>query len=332
VVPDWVFDWCWYMARDRQFEALVRVLDLEYLLTDPAYADRYERRGQLHPLFEGIFETQPSAEWLRRLDEAGVPCGPMLYGPELFTDPQVAENGLATIVEDPTAGRVHVLGSPIKLMDTPAAPGQHVPALDEHKGTSWAPRSAKTAVARPSNDGPLAGAKVLDLAIMYAGPGTTAYLGDMGADVIKVEAPNLDDSRRLQSTKFLGPNSRAFMTLNRNKRGIVVDLRQPDGQDVLHRLVRDADVLLHNYRAGVSERLGVDYPTLSKINPRLVYAWVTGFGPTMFTGPCTGASSKRNIASIMSSSAIQHARRWADGFVGTNIESRCSPCSEPYSK
>jgi len=154
---------------------------------------------------------------------------------------------------------------------------------------------------------PLEGVRVLDLAIMFAGPGAAMYLGDMGAEVIKVEQHKGDDSR-LNTTAFLGQHSRGFMVLNRNKRGIVLDLQRPEGQEALHRLVQTADVLIHNYRPGVAERLGADYATLSRLNPRLVYVWASAFGST---GPLASVGAYDNVT--VGYSGIAHARIERDG-------------------
>jgi len=154
---------------------------------------------------------------------------------------------------------------------------------------------------------PLEGVRVLDLAIMFAGPGAAMYLGDMGAEVIKVEQHKGDDSR-LNTTPFLGEQSRGFMVLNRNKRGIVIDLQASEGQEVLHRLVRSADVLIHNYRPGVAERLGADYATLSGLNPRLIYVWASAFGST---GPLASVGAYDNVT--VGYSGIAHARIDRDG-------------------
>ena len=128
--------------------------------------------------------------------------------------------------------------------------------------------------------GPLAGLKVLDLTIAMAGPMCSQRLGEMGADVIKVEAPGGGDFARHAPmagvTKF--GDAICYLTLNRNKRSLVLDLKSDEGRAVLHRLVEDADVLVQNYRPRVATKLGVDYATPSAINPRLVYGSVNGYG------------------------------------------------------
>ena len=126
--------------------------------------------------------------------------------------------------------------------------------------------------------GPLAGVRVLDLSAYIAGPYGCALLADQGADVIKIEPPVGDNLRKYPST--LADESRAFLGVNRSKRGLVLDLKKPEDLQVLMDLVRQADVLVHNFRPSVPPRLGIDYHSLSAINPRLVYCAVTGYGET----------------------------------------------------
>ena len=124
--------------------------------------------------------------------------------------------------------------------------------------------------------GPLAGIRVLDLSAYIAGPYGCSLLADQGAEVVKIEPPAGDNLRKYPST--LESESRAFLGVNRSKLGIVLDLKQPDGLAALKRLVARADVLVHNFRPGVPERLGIGYAQLSALNPPLVYCAVTGYG------------------------------------------------------
>src|SRR6478736_7786550 len=128
--------------------------------------------------------------------------------------------------------------------------------------------------------GPLRGMRVLELAQIMAGPTCGMLLADMGADVVKVEKlPGGDDARGYREPLVNGVSA-PFMMLNRNKRGIAIDLKQSAGRYVLLRMVRDADVLTENYRRGTLEKLGVGYDVLAKVNPGLIYCAVSGYGRT----------------------------------------------------
>ena len=132
----------------------------------------------------------------------------------------------------------------------------------------------------PSGRGPLEGIVVLDLTIAMAGPLCTQRLGEMGATVIKIEAPGGGDFARYAPmagvTKF--GDATCFVTLNRNKKSLVLNLKSDEGRDLFYRLAKQADVLVQNYRPRVAAKLGIDYPTLSAINPRLVYGSISGYG------------------------------------------------------
>ena len=126
--------------------------------------------------------------------------------------------------------------------------------------------------------GPLAGMRVLELAQIMAGPTAGMMLADLGADVIKVEKlPGGDDTRAYREPRVNGASA-PFLAMNRNKRGIALNLKHEKGREVLKRLVTDADVLTENYRKGTLEKLGVGYDVLSKVNPGLIYCAISGYG------------------------------------------------------
>jgi crotonobetainyl-CoA:carnitine CoA-transferase CaiB-like acyl-CoA transferase len=124
--------------------------------------------------------------------------------------------------------------------------------------------------------GPLAGIRVVDLTQVVLGPFATQVLGDMGADVIKVEPPGGDQTRQIGPSRTRGMGS-YYANLNRNKRSIVLDLKQRPAMDALWRLIEGADVFVHNMRIGAMERLGLGYSDVAARNPRIVYACATGF-------------------------------------------------------
>jgi len=126
--------------------------------------------------------------------------------------------------------------------------------------------------------GPLAGIRVLDLTRVLAGPYCTMFLGDLGAEVIKVEQPGVGDDTRLWGPPFVGGESAYFLCINRNKKSLTLNLKSDQGIDLLRRLAGSADVLVENFRPGTMERLGLGERELGALNPRLIYASLSGFG------------------------------------------------------
>jgi formyl-CoA transferase len=153
--------------------------------------------------------------------------------------------------------------------------------------------------------GALSDIRVLDLSAYIAGPSGTSLLADMGADVIKVEPPSGDNLRNYPSS--LATESRLFIGSNRGKRGVVLDLKDPKGVALLYRLAATADVVVHNFRPGVVERLGIDHAALSECNPKLIYAEVTGFGAE---GPLSAQAGNDQVLQAKSGIA---AGQVADG-------------------
>ena len=145
-------------------------------------------------------------------------------------------------------------------------------------------RSRKTAprrTSRPAASGrtrpPLHGVRVIDMTRVLAGPFCTMSLGDMGAEVIKVEEPGKGDDTR-GWPPFVHGEATYFLSVNRNKKSLTLDLKAPDGQEILRRLLASADVVVENFRPGTMERLGFGYETLERANPRLIYCSISGFG------------------------------------------------------
>ncbi len=128
--------------------------------------------------------------------------------------------------------------------------------------------------------GPLEGIRVLDLTRVLAGPFSTMTLGDLGAEIIKIENPDGGDDTRQWGPPFIGGESAYFLSLNRNKKSATVNLKTAEGREILYELAEKCDVLIENFRPGVTEKLQVDYPTIAKKNPKLIYCSITSFGPT----------------------------------------------------
>jgi crotonobetainyl-CoA:carnitine CoA-transferase CaiB-like acyl-CoA transferase len=150
------------------------------------------------------------------------------------------------------------------------------PGNGGHEGTGRALSGLGSA---PRTRHPLDGIRVLELANYIAGPYCGMVLADFGAEVIKVENPQGGDFSRLTSP-FIEGESAGFMALNRNKKSVALDLKAPRGREIFLDLVRTADVLIENFRPGTMDDLGIAYPALTEINPRLIYSAATGFGQT----------------------------------------------------
>jgi crotonobetainyl-CoA:carnitine CoA-transferase CaiB-like acyl-CoA transferase len=162
--------------------------------------------------------------------------------------------------------------------------------------------SADTGIDAGSSTGPLHGIKVLDLSVMISGPLAAMMLADQGADVIKIESPGLGDIMRFLGTSKGGMTG-IFANNNRGKRSLVVDLKQDAGRDIVTRLIADADVLIQNFRPGAMERIGLGWDEVHRLNPDLVYASISGYGPD---GPSSDRRAYDNV--IQASSGLAHVQ------------------------
>ncbi len=149
----------------------------------------------------------------------------------------------------------------------------------------------------PTATGPLANLRVLDLTRALAGPFATMILGDLGADVIKVEDIWHGDDTRHWGPPFQGDDAAYFLSINRNKRGLSVNMKTPQGQQIVQRLAESSDILMENFRPGTAARLGLGYPELSAQNPALIYASISGYGQT---GPSAALPGYDAVAQAVS--------------------------------
>ncbi|MFQ5924047.1 MAG: CaiB/BaiF CoA transferase family protein, partial [Anaerolineales bacterium] len=128
------------------------------------------------------------------------------------------------------------------------------------------------------SDAALDGIRVLDFSRVLAGPYCTMMLGDLGAEVIKVEQPGVGDSARQWGPPWVGEESAYFLSTNRNKKSVTLNLKHSEGQRLARELIASADVLVENFRPGTASKLGLDYDTLSADHPSLIYCSITGYG------------------------------------------------------
>ena len=233
-----------------------------------------ESRDLLVPLLEEAFSSHDRDYWLGRLQEYDVPVQPVQTRDEYFDSHTVAANEMRINLEHPDYDWVEMMGVPLNLTAAPGKARRCAPRLGEHTEDVL----AEVAAARPPvgriasrEPGPhlLEGVRVLDATSFIAGATLPRHLAMLGADVIKVESPTGDPFRQLG----LG-----FLGWNQGKRDIALNLRMPEAQAVFHRLATDADVMVENYRPGVTLRLGIDDATLRELNERLITVTAPGWG------------------------------------------------------
>jgi crotonobetainyl-CoA:carnitine CoA-transferase CaiB-like acyl-CoA transferase len=234
----------WFGGKGM-YASLIEVLGDEPSV-EGYYADQMAGRlGDRAARWVGFFATQPRAHWVEKLRAAGVACEPVFAPAQAFAEPHLAEIGLA--VQD---GPDVVMGSPITI--TPIEDATTNPSKDPG-----------------ARNGSLAGLRVVDFAAFVAGPLAAEVLADLGAEVIKVEPP---EGEAMRAAAY------AIAACQRGKRSLAIDLAAPESKPVIERLLSTADVVLHNFRVGVSERLGIDEATVARLNPDAVYCHATGFG------------------------------------------------------
>ncbi|UGQ12470.1 CoA transferase [Yinghuangia sp. ASG 101] len=216
--------------------------------------------------WKAFFAARPRDHWITRLRAVGVACEPVLAPGEALADPHVAEIGLA-VPRDEHGHRDVVIGTPVSVR--PFAPPEpaHGP-VGEHTSE---PSPEPPLTFGFLTDRLLPGVRVLDLSAFVAGPLAAQVLADLGADVVKVEPP---EGEAMRAAAY------AVAACQRGKRSLALDLTAPESRPVVERLVRWADVVVHNFRVGVAERLGVDEATVAGLNPHAVYCHASAFGTT----------------------------------------------------
>jgi crotonobetainyl-CoA:carnitine CoA-transferase CaiB-like acyl-CoA transferase len=234
----------------------------------PARLALPENRTWVRQLMADAFRTLPRDQWLERLALGDCPAGPVGDRDVWLDHPQVAANGLRVEVDDPDRGPVVMPGVPLVLTRTPGRIRAPAPGLGQHTAAvePWTARPTPAGAAQLAAGGPLKGWRVLDLGTILAGPYAGALLAELGADVVKVEAPSGDPFRE------------PGFVFNRGQRGLAVDLSSTSGREAFYALVRRADAVIDNSRLGVLHRLKIDYATLAEINPSIVTMSVNGFG------------------------------------------------------
>jgi crotonobetainyl-CoA:carnitine CoA-transferase CaiB-like acyl-CoA transferase len=270
--------WLHHMRTDKgNLFALAKVLGITVppnavWMTD---ADRWETNAKI----VAAFKTRPRDEWIPRLREVDIPVEGVTPAEAAFQREQTKANGMVAVVNDPDLGPVTQIGIPIRFSKAESAikgpaprPGQHTAEVLQQAAIETAkplPTSVRKLQRNPRY--PLDGITVLDCGEYLAGPFGPMALADLGARVIKIERPQGD---RMRTPVPFPP----FMGCQRGKQDLAVDLKHPEGLAIFYKLVKRADVVHHNQRPGVAERLKVDYETLKAIKPDLIYTHSAAYG------------------------------------------------------
>jgi crotonobetainyl-CoA:carnitine CoA-transferase CaiB-like acyl-CoA transferase len=301
-------------------ERLAELLE-EPRLAAPAFASteaRAANAAELVALISARLADVDGLEFFERASQEGLLCGLVRDAAELLACRQLDARGALRTV--PGLGAVRFPAVLANLSRTPVAIRRRAPALGEHTDEVLAapprPAAALRGEAVPAGRGPLAGLRVLDLSYVFAAPYVGGLLADLGAEVIKIEAPGRLDQSRTSYSPFFDNDpdgewwdrAGAFHVVNRGKRSLSLDLSRAQGRDVLVELVARSDVLLENYTPRVMRGWGLTYERLAQVNPRLVMLSNTGYGAT---GPWAGFRAQGTT--LEATMGLSHYAGYADG-------------------
>ena len=274
-------------TQSHLFEAFMRALGLDWMYDDPEWesAPEFADESKRERFWEMMLEAtrrKTLAEWQEVFDaEPDVWAEPFRGPDELLNHPQMIHNRQVVEFDDPRFGVIRQLAPLVRLSRTPGEVGP-APELGEHTGAVLAelegpaPAAPREAAETPTSA--LEGVTVLDLGLFFAAPYGPALLADLGARVIKLEPMQGEPMRMI-----LGfPDAGAIKSLQ-GKESLVVDAYSAEGRKILHSLVQHVDAIVMSYRGGVAERMGLDYATVSRLNPDIVYLNAPGYG---VDGPC----------------------------------------------
>jgi crotonobetainyl-CoA:carnitine CoA-transferase CaiB-like acyl-CoA transferase len=302
---------------DRLFRAFLKAVGLEWALDDERFQNApnmtEENREILREIILERIQEKTLDEWMEiYLKDGNIAAEPFLYTVEGMQHEQFLNNDHVVEINDPRVGPMKMVGLLADLADTPGEVGGPSPDLGQHTEevlahlADWDPLPAPVAGASnghaPAH--PLEGVTVLDFATVIAGPYGAAMLADLGARVISVDATPEREQRYMAGLRS-GPNISGLKTYA-GKECIQVDLQTKEGKEIAHKLIATADVLLHNFRPGVPDRLEIDYETCHRINPRLVHVYVGAYGAT---GPHNRRPGAHPIPGALFGGALRQAGR-----------------------
>ena len=306
---------------DRLFRAYLKAVGLGWVLEQELFKNApimdHESREALRELILNKMQERTVDEWLEIYKADGnVAAEPFRYAVDGMNHEQFVHNGHVVEIADPRVGRLRTVGLLARLSDTPGEVGGPAPQLGQHtaevlrrisstsSAVSVAPLEGTTYRAddRTKMKPVLDGITILDFSMVIAGPYAAAMLAEMGARVIKVDAT----PEREQTISVSGGMAPLNVKNYAGKEAIQVNLQSPEGKKIIHQLVARSDVLLHNFRPGVPERLAIDWDTCRQINPRLVHVYVGAYGAT---GPQHHRPGAHPIPGALLGGALRQAGR-----------------------
>ena len=294
---------------ERLFRSMMHSMDMDFIYEDP----RLKAAPFLDPEGVAILERimlekvqeKSLDEWMAVFlsREGNAAAEPYLTSEQALDHPQIVHNGNALGVDVPGVGATRQLGPIVKMSATPGSTQDPAPALGQHTDEVLGRLDAKSGrhasgAKRAMPEHPLEGVTLLDLGTVINGPLGCALVAELGARVIRIEAPGGDWGR-------MGLPFSAHRTMAGSE-GICLDLKTPEGQEIMGKLAAKADLLLHSMRPGAPERTGIGYEQLKKINPDLVYLYAGGYGST---GPYSHRPSMAPIAGAVSGGGVAQMGR-----------------------
>jgi len=288
-----------------QWRGLCDMLGMPELARNPRYAvntDRLALAHEIDVLFQPVWETRSAVEWFELALEHKLPMAVVPTMAELLEQPVHRERGAFVPVRiGDVAFEAPVL--PQHLLATPPRTGGTAPLAGEDHAKWFVPALDRVVASAPKGSLPLQGMRIIDLTMGWAGPTAARHLGDLGAEIIKVEACQYPDWWRGTDLRaaFIAAQTYEkipwFQLMNRNKLDVTLDLTQPDGVDLLKRLVAGADAVIENYSSEVLSKLGLDYAVLRGVKPDLVMLSMPAFGSNNAWSACRGYGSTLEQAS-----------------------------------
>jgi crotonobetainyl-CoA:carnitine CoA-transferase CaiB-like acyl-CoA transferase len=301
---------------DRLFRSYLKAVGLGWVLEEDLFKTapvlKHEAREALRDLILSKMQERTLEEWIELYKADGNIAGePYRYAVDGMKHEQFVHNHHAVQIDDPRVGRLTTVGLLARLSDTPGEVGGPAPELGQHTAEvlqRTASKPGRAAAAASNGQGQksarplLDGLTMLDFSMVIAGPYAAEMLSEMGVRVIKVDAT----PEREQTISTGGGMVPMNLKNHAGKEGIQVNLQSPEGQKIIHQLVARSDILLHNFRPGVPERLAIDWETCRRINPRLVHVYVGAYGAT---GPHHRRPGAHPIPGALLGGALRQAGR-----------------------